>query len=134
MARPGRIRTLGPVVALLVPVGLIALASLLLSAWPCDGSSCAAPYVGAWGLLLLAVPTALLAGLPWFASPVTVGLALASSAALWVWLGVRAGRLATTDIDATWGTFWRELGFSLLGVGLGVALGGLVMVVVLSFL
>ena len=102
--------------------------------WPCEGTACGEAYIGAWGLVLFAVPTALAVGLPWFVSPVNVTLALASSLAGWVMFGVWAGRRATADVDATWWTFWREVGFYAAGVVLGVIGGLLVMVLVLTFL
>jgi hypothetical protein len=117
-----------------VPATLAGVAGLVLAAWPCEGSACGTPYLGAWGLLLIAFPTALIAGLPWFASPVSIGAAVVSSLGVWVWLGLRAGREATRDIDATWRSYWRELAFLAGGVALGVALGGLTLLVVVSFL
>jgi hypothetical protein len=134
IARPGRIRTLGPVAVLAVPLALALLATLVLRLYPCDGTACGQPYLGAWVLVLVAVPTALAAGIPWVANPVNVGLALVSSVALWVTFGRWAGRKATQDVDATWWTFWREVGFYAGGVALGLVLGGVLMVVVLTLL
>jgi hypothetical protein len=134
VARPGQIRTLGPVVVLAVPLALVLVAGAVLAAWPCDGTSCGEPYLGAWGLVLFAVPTALAVGLPWIVSPLNVALALASSLAVWVTFGHWAGRRVTRDVDATWGQFWKEVAFYAGGVVLGVLGGLLVMVVVLTFL
>jgi hypothetical protein len=134
VARPGRIRLLAPVAVLAVPLGLSLLATLILRIYPCDGSACGQPYLGAWGLVLFAVPTALAVGLPWIANPLNIGLALLTSLALWVTFGRWAGAKATQDVDATWWTFWREVAFYAGGVVLGIVLGGIAMVVVLTFL
>ncbi len=134
MARPGRIRALGPIAVLAVPIGLVLLAAVIIQAWPCDGTSCSKPYVGAWGLVLFALPTALPTGLPWVVSPINLLLALASSVALWVFFGVWASRRATEDVDATWWTFWREVAFYAGGVVAGVIGGLLVMGIVVTFL
>jgi len=125
---------LAPIVVLAIPLGLGLLAGAILRLWPCEGTACGEAYIGAWGLVLFAVPTALAVGLPWFVSPLNVTVALATSLAAWVMFGVWAGRRATADVDATWGTFWREVGFYAGGVALGVIGGLLVMVVVLTFL
>lgn len=134
VARPGRIRTLAPFAVLAIPVGLVLLAWLVLRLFPCDGTACGKPYLGAWGLVLVALPTALATGLPWWVSPVNLVVAVASSLALWVTFGRWAGQKATQDVDATWWSFWREVGFYAGGVALGLLLGGIAMVVVLTFL
>jgi hypothetical protein len=134
VARPGRIRTLAPVAVLLIPLALVLLAVLVLRLFPCDGTACGKPYVGAWGLVLVALPTALATGLPWWVSPINLIVAVASSLALWITFGRWAGRRATEDVDATWWTFWREVGFYAGGVALGLLLGGIAMVAVLTFL
>ena len=134
MARPGRIRALGPIAVLAVPMALGLLATLLLRTWPCDGTACGKPFLGAWGLVLFAVPTALASGLPWVVSPINVALALLSSLALWIVFGVWASRKATRDVDATWWSFWREVAFYFGGVVLGVVGGVVVMAVIVTLL
>lgn len=134
MARPGRIRALGPIAVLAIPLGLALVATIVLNAWPCDGTACSRPYLGAWGLVLFAVPTALPTGLPWVVSPINVALALLTSAGLWVLFGVWASRRATRDVDASWWDFWREVAFYAGGVVLGVVGGLLVMITVVTFL
>ncbi len=119
---------------LAVPLGLGLVATLVLRLWPCEGTGCGEAYLGAWGLVLFAVPTALAVGLPWIVSPFNVALALASSLAAWVMFGVWAARRATLDVDATWRTFWREVSVYAGGVVLGIVGGLLVMVLVLRFL
>jgi len=123
ISRPGRIRTLGPLAALLVPGVLVGVAVVVLKAWPCDGTSCAQPYSAAWLLVLMAFPTALVAGLPWIVTPLNVLATLVSGIVGWMVFGVWASRRATRDVDGTWRTFWKELAFLAGGVVAGVLLG-----------
>lgn len=119
---------------LVLPLGLCLLATLILRLYPCDGTACGKPYLGAWGLVLVAVPTALAVGLPWVVGPINLALAFVTSIAVWITFGRWAGRRATRDVDATWWTFWREVAFYAGGVALGLLGGGIVMLVVLTFL
>lgn len=126
VARPGRIRLYGPLAALLVPavLSLVAAAFYFQS---CTGYSCVRPSLTAWGLVLLVAPTAILAGLPWFAGPLSLGATAATSLLLWLGFGRWAARRATSDVDATWRSYWMELGFIVLGLwaGVGVGLAGI---------
>ena len=134
VARPGQIRALGPVAVFAVPALLVLVATLVLRLFPCDGTACGKPYVGAWGLVLIALPTALATGLPWIVSPLNLGLALVTSAVVWFFFGRWASRRVTQDVDATWWAFWREVAVYAAGIAVGLVLAGLLMVVVLSFL
>jgi hypothetical protein len=116
-------RALGPFAALLVPATLLAAAAIVLAFWPCSGRSCIESSLGAWVLVLFALPTALPAGLPWFVNALTVGLALLSSAALWMTLGAIAARRAARQYDGGWATFTKELLTLSGGVIFGVLLG-----------
>jgi hypothetical protein len=127
VAQPGRIRTLGPFVVLAIPLGLVLVALVVLRLWPCEGTACGEPYLGAWGLVLFAFPTALATGLPWVVSPVNLALTVVTSCGLWVAFGVWAARRATEDVDATWRSFWREVAWYAGGVVLGVIAGLLVL-------
>ena len=118
-----RIRTLGPFLALAVPLALILVAMLVLAAWPCSGRGCVEPSLGAWVLVLFALPTALMAGVPWFLNPVNVTVAVVSSLALWMVLGGIAGRRVADEPDAGWGTFASEMTMLTIGVLGGVVLG-----------
>lgn len=126
MARPGQIRRLGPVAALVLPAVLLVVAALVFFAYPCDGVACVKPTLLSYLLVLLAAPTSLLAGLPWFLHPLNLALAAASSVALWLVLGQWAARRATEDVDATWTTYAGELAFMLAGVWGGIIVGLLV--------
>jgi len=121
-------------VVLALPLGLVLLATLILRVFPCDGTACGKPYLGAWALVLFALPTALAAGLPWFVSPLNLGLALITSIGAWVLFGKWASQRVTKDVDATWASFWREVAFYAGGVVLGVVAGGILMITVLTFL
>lgn len=123
VARPGQIRRLGPAAALLLPAALVALAGLLFYGYPCEGSACVRPTLASYLLLLLAAPTSLLAGLPWFLHPLNLLIAVGSSLALWLFLGRWASRRATEDVDATWGTYAAELGLVLVGIWGGIVVG-----------
>ncbi len=130
--RPGRIRTFGPLVAFAVPGTLVLMAVVILRAWPCDGTACTQPYGGAWLLVLMAFPTALAAGLPWIVSPLNVAATIVTSVGGWFVFGLWAGRRATREDDATWRTYWRELGLMAAGVIGGVLFGLLVMYLFLT--
>lgn len=123
VAQPGRIRLLGPVAVLALPGALLVLAALAYVAYPCDGASCVRPTLASYFLVLLAVPTALLVGLPWFIHPLNVALAAGTSLMLWVFLGRWASRRATEDVDATWGSYAAELALVLVGIWGGIVVG-----------
>lgn len=123
VARPGQIRRLGPVAALLLPAALVVLAALLFYGYPCEGSACVRPTLASYLLLLLAAPTALLAGLPWFLHPLNLLVAVGSSLVMWLVLGRWAARRATEDVDATWRTYLGELALLLVGVWGGIVVG-----------
>jgi hypothetical protein len=123
VARPGRLRALAPLAALLVPIVLLAGAGAIWAWWPCGTSSCTRPLAVVWLLALLAVPTSVLVGLPWTAGPVTLAAAGTSSVVLWLALGRWAAVRATRDVDATWRDVWLELCWSVAGLWAGVIAG-----------
>lgn len=123
VAKPGRIRILGPVLACLPAVGLAVAAIAVWVGWSCTSVGCVKPSLLTYGLLLLAAPTALLTGLPWILEPLSVGGALVSSAVLWLVLGRWAAGRVTADVDATWRDFWAEFVVMAVGVWLGIAGG-----------
>lgn len=131
VARPGRIRFYGPIAALVVPAALSLLALGLYST-SCEGIECVRPTLATWLLLLLVAPTAIVAGLPWFIGPVTLGATAASSLVMWLAFGRWAARRATADVDAGWRAYWRELAFIVLGLWLGLGLGFAGMALVLT--
>jgi hypothetical protein len=108
-----RIRTLGPVAALIVPgvVGAISLLSLRLfeTAWS-----------GAVGLIagVFAAPGLLAVGAP-FGDKDLYPFAIAASVVLWLLVGFLASRRATRNPMATWGDFWRHFAWLCGGIWLG---------------
>jgi len=111
-----RLRTWGPVAALIVPgiVGGIAYLSLRLfdTAWS-----------GAVGLIggVWAAPALLAAGAP-FGDRDMYPLAIVASALLWVLVGLLAARRATRDPTATWRDFWRHYAWMCAGVWAGASI------------
>jgi len=133
VARPGQIRRLGPLAALTIPAALLLAGALAFYTYPCEGSACVRTSLFAYLLVLLAAPTALIAGLPWFLHPVNIGVAALSSLALWLVLGRWSARRATQDVDATWATFAGELLFMIAGVWGGIVVGLVVVGLWLSY-
>lgn len=113
---------LGPVVALAVPAGVLVLA--LFVRWvPCDGV-CFGPMAFSWLLVLWAVPTALVVGIPWLDGGLVYGLAVTTSLLWWLVAGRwAAGRATAADVDAGWGGYARELAVLSGAVWAGVLAG-----------
>jgi len=111
-----RIRTWGPLLGLLIPatIGAIAYAALELS----DAS-----WSGAVGLLggVMAAPGLLVVGAPFGDSGLYI-LAIAASALAWVGVGWLAGRRATRHPFATWGDYWKHFAWMAAGIWLGVGI------------
>ena len=118
------LRRRGPLVALAIPATLLAAAGVIRVAWPCDGLECVTPALMTYGLAGLALPTAVPSGLPLVATKLTVTIALATSALVWMILGRWAARRATASPVATWREWCVELATLVAGVWAGV-LGGL---------
>lgn len=114
-----RIRSWGPLVGLVIPtiVGALAYASLEYS----DAS-----WSGAVGLLggVIAAPGLLVVGAP-FGDSSLYSLAIAASGVLWLIVGLIASRQATRNPLATWADYWRHYLWLAGGiwVGAGIALG-----------
>lgn len=117
--------------ALVVPIGLVLGSVALVSVWPCEGTDCAQPALGGWLLVLIAFPTALASGLPWYLNVVTVGVAVATSLGGWLVLGSIAARRAARDPLAGWRDYWAEYLVLAGSVAAGV-LVGLVLIAVIS--
>jgi hypothetical protein len=108
-----RIRTLGPLAALIVPgiVGAVAWLSLELfdTAWS-----------GAVGLIagVFAAPALLVVGAP-FGDNDLYPIAIGASVLLWLLVGVLASRRATRNPMAGWADFWRHFAWMCGGIWLG---------------
>lgn len=110
-----RIRAFGPLLAL-VPPGLLGAGGLALLAGSTGVSR------GAPGFLLccLAAPALLLVGVPLTAGSSAYTTAVVLSVAVWLVVGVVAGRRATRRPASTWPAFWREYAWLAAAVLVGV--------------
>lgn len=110
-----RIRLLGPLLGLLIPgaLGAVAYLSLQLS----DAS-----WSGLVGLIggYFAAPTLLAVGAP-FGERDLYPLAAGAAAVMWLLVGLLASRRATRNPMATWSDFWRHYLWMLAGIWVGVS-------------
>ena len=120
-----RIRWYGPLLALVPPAGALLLAAYVASTTEATGKGLMLKGAVVFILTLCALPTALLAGIPWNGGGGRYFLAVASSILVWLVVGSAAGRLATRSAVASWREWWREYGLLAAGLwgGVLVALG-----------
>lgn len=114
----------GPWVALLpalVLIGLMVLARLVLTCPP--QGACSTRVVTSWLLPALALPTAVLFGLPMEADLARVIAVGVSSTLIWLLIGRIAARRATRQPIATWRDYVREFAWLAVAVWLGIATG-----------
>ena len=121
------LRRLGPVVALVLPLAMAAVGYVIWTA-----STGIKPALVVWFLAALAMPTAILVGLPLFASTGTLWAGVGTSAVVWLLLGRYAARRATRSPVASWRDWWREFAALTLGMWAGIGAGMVVLAVVLS--
>jgi hypothetical protein len=121
---------LGPFLALVPPLLALLAAVALWALWPCSGTGCVPS--GATGFLLagLALPTALVLGLPWQGGTVRYLAVVATSALLWMVLGGWAARRAARHVITGWREWWREYRWLLAGVWAGTLVAVVVLVLV----
>jgi hypothetical protein len=131
-ASPEHVRRLGMAAGLVAPTGVGLLGLLLWFAAPDTGLGGAGQSALAYGLALLALPTTLLTGLPFYGGSWRVLLTLATSAALWLALGRWATRRADDGAHTTWRGLALELAPMTAGVWAGVLVGLGAMVFFLS--
>lgn len=110
-----RIRTLGPVYALLVPA-LLGVCGLLLL----RSSQSAMRGVLGFAACVLAAPALIAFGVPLTAGSDAYRPAILASAVLWLVVGLIAARRATRRPAAMWGDFWREFAWFAAAIWLGV--------------
>ena len=118
-----RLRRLGPLAALIAPLVATALAVAVWRFWPCTGAQCTMRAVVGWSLASLAVPTALLAGVPFNGGTTRYAIVAASSVAVWLLIGLLAGRRATRVPASNWRDFRREYLWLAVPLWLGVITG-----------
>lgn len=117
------LRRLGWLAGLIVPAVLLGLTMLAKNRFPCTTGTCTTGFATNWVLPGLALPTAMLWGIPLLGSTARVVGVFATSALLWALLGYLAARRATLRPVASWRTWCREFAVLLLGVWLGVIVG-----------
>ena len=118
-----RLRRRGPLVALVPPLVAAALAAAVWRFWPCSGGACTVRAAVGWSLGSLAVPTALVAGVPFNGGGARYAIVVATSFALWLLVGLVAGRRATRIPAANWRDFRREYLWLAVPLWLGVIAG-----------
>ena len=92
--------------------------------WPCpEGSRCLVSSVIGWVLAALALPTAVLVGLPFNAGPIRLSVAIATSIVAWLVVGFAAARRATRVPAADWRDWRREYLWLAIPMWLGVLVG-----------
>jgi hypothetical protein len=110
-----RMRRLGPVVGLVPPGVLGAIAWVLLR----DNTS-TVRGVGSFLLAVLAAPGLLVMGVPLSSGGQVYVVGIGASVLLWLLVGVVASRRATRVPAANWRDFWREYVWLAAGVWVGV--------------
>ncbi len=113
-----RIRRVGPIVALVPPMVLVVLATMLL-----HGNTGAGRGIAGFVALVLAVPGLLWAGVPLTTDSSRKTLGVVASIALWLAVGLLASRRATRSPVAMWRDFWREFAWLAAGIWIGVVTG-----------
>jgi hypothetical protein len=121
------LRRLGPVMALAVPGAMAAVGYVV---W--TGSSGIRPALIVWFLGALAMPTAVLVGLPLFTTTTTLWAAALTSVIVWALLGRYAARRATRSPVASWRDWWREFVALTVAMWAGIGAGLFTMAFVLS--
>jgi hypothetical protein len=117
-----RVARWGAAMGLVVPAVAMIAAVALYRLSPCDGVACVEDQ-GSWVLAAMALPTALLWGIPLEAGAGRYLAATLTSALVWAALGHLAARRATRRSLATWRTWWGEFAWFVAAVWVGVALG-----------
>jgi hypothetical protein len=117
----------------MIPPAVVLVATTALrSVLACDIGACGRQVVTSWILPAMSLPTAMLWGLPIEDGTTRLIGVLASSALVWLLVGVFATRRATRSLVATWRDFWREYFWLALSIWAGVGLGLLVLSKVLK--
>jgi hypothetical protein len=119
-----RIRRYGALAALLVPIVSVGIALLVWEFWPSTGGTRdLVPSVIGWILAALALPTAVLVGLPFSGGPIRLTVAIATSVVAWFVVGFAASRRATRVPVADWRDWRREYLWLAIPLWLGVLVG-----------
>jgi hypothetical protein len=119
-----RLRRAGWLMALVVPALLLGATAVAKAALTCPtGQVCSTSFATNWVLPGMALPTAILWGVPLHGgTPRYIGV-VATSALVWALLGIWASGRATRRPIASWRTWFREYLLLLAGVWIGVFVG-----------
>lgn len=111
-----RLRTRGPLVALVPPLALalVSIAATRIFETRLTG------LTGLFGTLV-AAPALLFVGAP-FTGASSYLIAAVASAAIWAAIGWGAARRATRNPTAQWSDYWREYGWMAGGIAAGVVI------------
>jgi hypothetical protein len=104
----------------LAPAAGALLLAAYVAAGDATGKGLALKGAAVFTLTLCALPTALLAGIPWNGGGERYFLAVASSILVWLAIGAVAAHLATRVAVASWRDWWREYALLAAGVWAGV--------------
>ena len=118
-----RLRSVGPLLALVLPAAAVATALVLWQVAPEAGSVRLVSGGAGWLLAALGLPTAIFLGIPFKGGSGRYLAAAASSAVVWLVLGAVAARRATRSPVASWRDWWREYLWLAAGVWFGVIAG-----------
>lgn len=112
------IRSTGPILALILPAVLGAVAVMVER-----DSTSVGRGLGGFALAVLAAPALPMAGVPMRSGTDVMLIAVGASALLWLLLGVFAAQRATRSAQPRWARFWGEYAWMLLAVWTGTACG-----------
>jgi hypothetical protein len=118
-----RLRRLGPLLGLLAPAAVLLLAVAFRATSPDQGIDGIKAAFSSWVLVLLALPTATAAGLPWTTSGDGLLVAGATSAVAWAGIGWLAALRATRQPVATWRDWAKEYAVLAVAVWAGAVTG-----------
>ena len=115
-----RLLGFGWAMGLLIPAAMMALAVAVYRLWPCSGDACVATKAGSWLPAALALPTALLVGLPFRSGLARYLMAGTTSLLVWALIGRLAARRAVRRPLASWKQWWGEYLWLLAAVWAGI--------------
>jgi hypothetical protein len=128
-----RVRWYGALAGLAAPAIALLLAAFIGAGVDATGRSLAMKGGAVLVLVLFALPTAMLLGIPWEGGGGRYFLAVVTSIAVWLVIGAVAGHRATRSAVATWRDWWREYALIAAGLGAGVVVGLAIMAIALGF-
>jgi hypothetical protein len=117
-------RRLGPLVGLIPAIVLLGAMTAAKAVVSCPAAgACNGRAVTSWVLPALALPTAVLAGLPIETGTTRLAIVAVTSALVWMVIGRIAASRATARPIASWRDFVREFAWLAVAVWIGVLVG-----------